>query len=150
MRKYFLPTFITLIFSIGLITAANSENARVNYFVNCSSADLNLTFEMNTLFRTVRNVNYNTEMDVAHWSEEAVNTYFSIRKSLSQIVSGTQKTENVGVNFNRLKGSVSVAGINSPTKSQIKECQLERDWGCDDWFVTEIFDAKCSIIEQKF
>jgi hypothetical protein len=130
--------------------AANSENARVSYFVNCSSADLNLTFEINTLFRTVRNVNYNTEMDVLHWSEEAINTNFSIRKSVSQFVSGTQKTENVGVNFNRLTGYVSVSGINSPTKSQIKECELKRSWGCDSWFVTEIFEAKCSIVEQKF
>ena len=129
---------------------ANSENARVSYFVNCRSADLDLTFEINTRLRTVRSIDYYTEMDVGHWSEEAINTNFSISKSLSQIVSGTQKTDNVGVSFDRLKGSVSVAGVNSPTKSQIKECELKRSWGCADWFVTEIFEAKCSIVEQKF
>ena len=129
---------------------ANSENSRESYFVNCRSANLDLTFEINTRLRTVRSINYYTEMDVGYWSEEAINTNFSISKSLSQIVSGTQKTDNVGVNFDRLKGSVSVAGINSPTKSQIKECELKRSWGCDSWFVTEIFEAKCSIVEQKF
>ena len=129
---------------------ANSENARESYFVNCRSANLDLTFEINTRLRTVRSINYYTEMDVGYWSEEAINTNFPISKSLSQIVSGTQKTDNVGVNFDRLKGSVSVAGINSPTKSQIKECELKRSWGCDSWFVTEIFEAKCSIVEQKF
>ena len=99
---------------------ANSENARESFFVSCRSANLDLTFEINTRLRTVRSINYYTEMDVGYWSEEAINTNFSISKSLSQIVSGTQKTDNVGVNFDRLKGSVSVAGINSPKKSQIK------------------------------
>ena len=118
--------------------------------MNCSSSGFNLIFEINPLFRTVRNVDYNTEMDVAYWGEEAINTTFSIRKSFSQIVRGTHKSENVSVNFDRLKGTASIAGINSPTKSQIKECKLKRSWGCESWFVTEMFSAKCSIIEQKF
>jgi len=142
----FKRVLVLILFCCSAIPA----NARVNYFVNCSSSGFNLIFEINPLFRTVRNVDYNTEMDVAYWGEEAINTTFSIRKSFSQIVRGTHKSENVSVNFDRLKGTASIAGINSPTKSQIKECKLKRSWGCESWFVTEMFSAKCSIIEQKF
>ena len=142
--------FFILILTCSVATSANSESVRLNYFVNCTSAQLDLTFEINTFFRTVRNVNYNTVMDVAHWSEEEINTTFSIKKSMSQLVSGAQETDNISVNFNRLKGVVSVAGIIEPNKEQIIQCKSERNWGCDDWYVTEIHTAQCSIVEQKF
>jgi len=123
---------------------------RLKYFLNCSSAQIDLTFEINTIFRTVRNVNYNTEMEVAYWSAESINTNFSIEKSMSQILSGAQQTDNVSVNFDRLTGVASVLGIIEPTEEQINLCKSQRSWGCESWFVTEVHEAQCIVVEQKF
>lgn len=131
-------------------TPVHSETMRLNYFLNCSSAQIDLTFEINSIFRTVRNVNYNTEMEVAYWSAESINTTFSIEKSMSQILGGAQQTDNVSVNFDRLTGVASVAGIIEPTEQQIHLCKSQRSWGCGSWFVTEVHEAQCIVVEQKF
>lgn len=144
MRVFFLAL------SCLAATPVNSEITRPNYFINCSSTQLSLTFEINTLLRTVRNVNYNTDMDVSYWSEDTINSIFSKAKSLAQIVAWAPKTDNVSVNFDRLKGAVSVAGLIAPTEAQVNQCKLERNWGCDSWIVVEVYDAECSIVEKRF
>lgn len=145
-----LTRVLFLALSCLAATPAHSETMRLNYFLNCSSAQIDLTFEVNTIFRTVRNVNYNTDMDVLYWSAESINTIFSIEKSMSQILSGAQRTDNVSVNFDRLNGVASVAGIIEPTEGQINQCKSQQNWGCESWFVTEIHEVKCIVVEQKF
>ena len=124
--------------------------AQASDFVKCTSANLDLTFEINSLFKTVRNVDYNTKMSVGYWSEEAINTEFSINKSLSQIVRGAVETENVSINFDRLNGSISVAGINSPTQERIESCKKNSGFGCDAWVVEALYGANCSVVKKKF
>ena len=63
---------------------------------------------------------------------------------------GAVKMDDVGVNFNRLTGEVSVSGINAPTEKQISQCKAERDWGCNDWLVAVAFKENCSIVVPKF
>lgn len=142
--------FKNLLFFITIWCAAAPANAQTSTFVKCTSADLDLTFELNAILQNVTNLNFNNEMLVQYWSDASINTLFPAPKSLSQIVNGAQRSEYVGVNFDRLKGLILVNGLNPPTKTQIKECQTKRDWGCEDWFVTETFKARCSIIDQKF
>ena len=89
-------------------------------------------------------------MDVSYWSEDTINSIFSKAKSLAQIVAWAPKTDNVSVNFDRLKGAVSVAGLIAPTEAQVNQCKLERNWGCDSWIVVEVYDAECSIVEKRF
>ena len=80
-----LTRVLFLALSCLVATPVHSETMRLKYFLNCSSAQIDLTFEINTIFRTVRNVNYNTYMEVAYWSAESINTTFSVEKSMSQI-----------------------------------------------------------------
>ena len=68
-----------LLIFLSPLTPAQASN-----YVKCTSANLDLTFEINSLFKTVRNVDYNTKMNVGYWSEEAINTEFSINKSLGK------------------------------------------------------------------
>lgn len=145
-----LTRVLFLALSCLVATPVHSETMRLKYFLNCSSAQIDLTFEINTIFRTVRNVNYNTYMEVAYWSTESINTTFSIEKSMSQILSEAQRTDNVSVNFDRLNGVASVAGIIAPTETQINQCKSQRNWGCESWFVTETHEAQCVVVEQKF
>lgn len=119
IKSKFIICFLAALFSNA--SFAYSDVTKNNIFIQCVSPKLNLTFEINNSDQSVKNINYNQDLIVGHWSEAQINTSFQ-NMSLSQIIASSPKTDKVGVNFNRLKGTILLAGVNAPTKNRINEC----------------------------
>lgn len=145
-----IKAMLTFSFMASMASTSYADWLPTSYFLACKSDELKLTFKINTIFKTVENVNYNRKMNILYWGDEAINTSFSPPKSLSQFVRRADETDNVSINFNRLDGLVRVAGLNAPTVQQVSECEAGRGWGCNDWYVAEIYTAKCEKVEQRF
>ena len=125
--------FKSLLFINLFWITAFSANAEESFFVRCSSPKLDLTFEINKQFRTVRNIDHKNDMDVSYWSETDIEASFSDPiLSLSRVVTGTLTQEfidgsevptTIHVRLDRLKGSVRVIGANFRPESEKEECR---------------------------
>jgi hypothetical protein len=130
--------------------AAAEVHAEAGYWVRCQSPQVQLTFEFDLERELVRNVDYNVELKVAYWSDEAINSEFPYEMSISSIVPNAPESKFVGLNFDRLGGRLLLGGTIPPTAAEVAVCEEERGWGCRDHFVVGSTQLECKRIEQKF
>lgn len=140
-----------LALSVHLASDAAAEDiAESRYWVRCHSPQVQLTFEFDIKRELVRSVDYNVELDVGYWGDEAINSRFPNEKSISSIVASAPKSQFVFLNFDRLGGVLFLGGTIPPTAAEVAACEEERGWGCDDHFVVGRTQLKCEQIEQEF
>ena len=146
MRFRLLLPLIFVLFA----PAANADLLGMKYFLNCKSSYFDLTFEVNKLLKSVTNLDYNQKLKIAYWNDDKINTTFPYTKSFDSIVKGAGKSQMISVNFDRLRGTMTIFGSIAPTSQQIQKCKSKKSWGCDSWFVTESLSAHCTKTKQRF
>ena len=137
--------FISGAIFVAAFNIANAHFFEIKYHIQCKSNDINLTFKLNKLLRTVKIVPSNSKMKVEYWAKDSINFSFPTHYSLSGI-----EYEELSANLNRFTGTISLIGKNASSPLLREFCLNYNDKAfCDSDLLTE-YSANCTKVEQKF
>lgn len=123
------------------------------HYVNCKSdGGFSLTFELNNIFKTVKILGFEDALVVSDWSEQNISISSPMPSRLSSFVFGAVRSDNLHMDFDRLRGTLKLWGTNSPPKGG---WVAETSGGFTPppdalVMVTEEVSLKCEKIDPKF